>query len=135
MRLFEQATTEQVADADDLVDPTLRRSNAEWDELALPLRTLDLVTRAYDTYGRLVGVPPEQQGEARAELDDLTAELAAYYDECFDVARNRTGAITRKEKRKAVRRVREEMRSLQAASDGRLSSLGRRAKAKLRGSS
>ncbi|MFZ2014690.1 MAG: hypothetical protein WAV00_12765 [Nocardioides sp.] len=135
MRLFERATTEQVADADDLVDPTLRRSTAEWEELDLPLRTLDLVTRAYDTYGRLVGVPAEQQGEARAELDDLTAELSAYFDECFDVARNRTGAITRKEKRKAVRRVREEMRSLQASSDGPLLTFGRRAKAKLRGSS
>ncbi len=63
MQLFEQATDEQIADADDLVDPTLRRSTADWAELELPPRMLDLVTRAYDTYGRLVGVPAEQQGE------------------------------------------------------------------------
>ena len=136
MRLFEQATAEQVADADDLVDPTLRRSTADWAELELPPRTLDLVTRAYDTYGLLVGVPAEQQGETRARLDDLRAELAAYYDESFDVARNRTGATARKEKRKAVRRVREEARAAAAApSGGRLAELVTRAKATLRRSS
>jgi hypothetical protein len=136
MRLFEQATTEQVADADDLVDPTLRRSTADWAELELPPRTLDLVTRAYDTYGQLVGVPAEQQGDTRTRLDDLRAELTAYYDECFDVARNRTGATVRKEKRKAVRRVREEARAASAApSGGRLARLVTRAKASLRRSS
>lgn len=134
MRLFEHATASQIADADDLVDPTLRRSTADWDELQLPARTLDLVTRAYDTYDGLVGVPAEQQGATRARLDDLSAELTAYYDECFDVARNRTGALSRKEKRKALRRVREEMRAREAASGGRLVSLGKlgkKAKARL----
>jgi len=135
MGLFERATPEQLADAGDLVDPSLRRSAADWDELGVPPRTLDLVTRVYDTYGRLVGVPADQQVATRAELDALHDELTAYYDESFDVARSRSGANTRREKRKAVRRVREEVRAQEQTSDGRLSAFGKKAKARLRGSS
>ena len=110
MGLFERATDAQVTDAGDLVDPTLRRSSADWDELGLPARVLDLAVRTYDTYACLVGNAAAKQETPRAELDGLRAELAAYYDECFEVARNRTGAFARREKRKVARRVREEMR-------------------------
>src|SRR5262245_27544648 len=41
MRLLAEATPEQVAEADALVDPSLRRSSADWDELGVPARTLD----------------------------------------------------------------------------------------------
>ena len=134
MGLFDRASDEQVADAGDLVDPTLHRSTADWAELELPPRVLDLVTRTYDTYGALVGVPAADQAGPRAELDAIWDELSAYYDECFDVARTRTGATVRREKRKAVRRVREEMRK-QRAEEGRLTSLRRTVAGKLRRSS
>jgi hypothetical protein len=125
--LFDRASDEQVADAGDLVDPKLHRSAADWDELELPPRVLDLATRVYDTYGRLVGTGPAEQSETRATLDALKDELTAYYDECFDVARNRTGAFARKEKRRVARRVREEMRQA-AAEEGRgVTELARRA--------
>jgi hypothetical protein len=115
MGLFERATAEQVADAADLVDPSLHRSTADWDELELPHRVLDLARRTYDAYGRLVGTGPDEQAGTRVSLDALRAELGAYYDECFDVARNRTGALVRREKRRAARRAREEMRQAAAA--------------------
>ena len=92
-----------------LIDPTLRRSAAAWSELDLPPTVLDLASRVYDTYGQLVGVPADEQEQVRAALDELRAEFVAYYDECFDVSRSRTGAQTRRERRKAVRRVREEL--------------------------
>jgi hypothetical protein len=119
MGLFDRATPEQVADAGDLVDPTLRRSVAEWEELELPPRLLDLATRTYDTYGRLVGVPADAQAETRAE---------------FDVARTRTGANVRREKRKVARRVREEMRAAPEP-EGRLAAVRRSVTEKLRRSS
>jgi hypothetical protein len=134
MGLFARATDEQVADAGDLVDPKLHRSTADWAELELPPRVLDLVTRTYDTYARLVGVPAEEQTGPRADLDDIQAELSAYYDECFDVARTRTGATVRREKRKAVRRVREELRNKEPE-PGPLSSLRRSVAGRLRRSS
>jgi hypothetical protein len=119
MGLFERATDEQLADAAALVDPTLHRSTGEWAELELPGRVLDLATRAYDAYGRLVGVPAADQHQTRADLDELRAELHDYYDECFDVARNRTGAFARSEKRKVARRVRQEMRQEMHQESGR----------------
>jgi hypothetical protein len=130
MGLFDRATAEQVADAGDLVDPTLHRSAADWAELGLPPRVLDLTTRTYDTYDRLVGLPAADQDATRAELDEIRAELAAYYEESFDVARSRTGATVRREKRKAVRRVREELR--ETASASRLGSWRRTVVGKLR---
>ncbi|MGC4112783.1 MAG: hypothetical protein QM747_20650 [Nocardioides sp.] len=132
MGLFGLATDEQVADAEALVDPSLRRSNADWDELELPARVLDLATRTYDAFGRLVGVPAASQGETRGELDALRDELGAYYDECFDVARTRTGAFARREKRKAVRRVREEHRQAEAEQPHGVGDLARRAVGRLR---
>ena len=66
MGLFERATAAQVAEAGDLVDPTLHRSAADWDELELPARVLDLATRTYDAYGRLVGASAAEQDLTRA---------------------------------------------------------------------
>jgi hypothetical protein len=128
LQLFERATPDQIADAGDLVDPSLHRSITSWDELELPPRVLDLATRTYETYGRLVGVPADGQGDSRAELDAIQAELTAYYEESFEVSRTRTGAFVRREKRKAVRRVREELAEAPAAA-GLGSSLRRRASA------
>jgi hypothetical protein len=135
MDLFGRATAEQLADAARLVDPSLHRSTADWSELGVPARVLDLSRRTYDAYGRLVGTSPDEQAETRATLDDLRSELSAYYDECFDVARNRTGAFARSEKRRVARRVRQETRrELEAA--GRpglgLSKVARRATGLLR---
>jgi hypothetical protein len=142
--LFERATDEQVADAGDLVDPTLHRSTADWDELELPARVLDLASRTYDAYGLLVGAAGADQGEPRGRLDALREELRYYYDECFDVSRTRTGSFARAEKRKAARRVRNEMRRAAEQSDaggvaqlservtGRVGGLARRAAGRLR---
>jgi hypothetical protein len=127
MGLLERPSVEQVADADELVDPTLHRSAADWDALELPARVLDLATRVYDAYGRLVGVAAEDQTTTRVELDALRDELGAYYDECFDVARTRTGAFARREKRKTARRVREEMRQPSASDRSGVRELARRA--------
>jgi hypothetical protein len=132
MGLLERATDEQLADADAVVDPTLHRSTADWAELEVPARVLDLATRAYDAYGRLVGVPAVEQQQARADLDSLRAELQAYYDECFDVARTRTGAFARSEKRKAVRRVRQEMREAESERRAGIPAPVQRAWARLR---
>jgi hypothetical protein len=95
--------------AGSLIDPSLRRSVTEWSELDLPPTVLDLASRVYDAYGELVGLSANEQARVRAALDDLRAEFFAYYDECFDVSRSRTGAHTRRERRRAVRRVREEL--------------------------
>ena len=94
--------------ADDLVDPSLRRSEAQWHELGLGPATLSLAERVFTTYGRLIGVPNENQQSVREDLDALAAEFTGYFDECYDVSRSRSGARARQERRKAMRRARVE---------------------------
>lgn len=130
--LLASASDEQLADAGDLVDPTLRRSAADWDELALPARVLDLASRTYDAYGSLVGTRPDEQADVRAALDTLRTELSAYYDECFDVSRTRTGAFARSEKRRVARRVRQELRQAPSPVPHGLGERARRAVSRLR---
>ena len=101
--------------ADALVDPSLRRSVAAWSELGLPDRTLDLATRVFDTYSRLVECPGEDPDAVRSDLDALGDEFVAWFDECFEVSRARTGARVRHERRTALRRTRTEMRDQMAA--------------------
>jgi hypothetical protein len=109
--LLSRASAEQVSDADTLVDPGLRRSVTSWDDLGLGTHTRDLAARVYDTYGRLVGTAADEQAGVRADLDALGEEFSALYDEAFEIARHRTGALARKEKRKAVRKVREDLKT------------------------
>ena len=73
-----------------------------------------------------------EQDATRGELDALAAELRAYYDECVDVSRTRTGAFVRREKRKTARRVREEMRQAAAERGNVLGALTRRTVSRLR---
>lgn len=109
--LLSRASEEQLADADTLVDPGLRRSVTSWDDLGLGTHTRDLASRVYDAYGRLVGTTAAEQTAVRADLDALGVEFADLYEEAFEIARHRAGAQARKERRKAVRKVREELKS------------------------
>ena len=113
--LIDQASPDQVAEADALVDPGLRRSVTSWDELGLGPRTRDLATRVYDAYGRLVGAEGDAQTAVRAELDALSEEFAAFYEEAYDVSLNRTRAGERRERRKGARKVRQELTATHAA--------------------
>lgn len=98
------ASPEQLADAGDLVDPSLRRSLVDWDELGLPARLTDLTRRAYDALQGLVGVPAGEQDGTREELDRLRAEYAEYYEESAEISRSRITAARADERRKMRRR-------------------------------
>lgn len=100
---------DRVAAADELVDPSLRRSVAQWSELGLAPLTLDLAERVYDTYDRLVAVPPGEQADTRSDLDRLAEEFTAFFDECFEVSRSRMRVRLRQERQKTARRVRAEL--------------------------
>jgi hypothetical protein len=108
--LVDDAGEQQLADAATLVDPTLHRSGASWDDLDIPPRLLDLTVRTYDALGRMVGVPEADPHETHAGLDALSAELRDYYDECAEVAVSRASATARAEKRKVARRLRRKLR-------------------------
>ena len=108
----------RVEAAGGLVDPSLHRSVAEWAELELPRHALDFGSRVYSTYDGLVGRRAEEQDDVRAQLDALREEFTAWYDECFDIARSRTGARVRRERRQAARKAREQALAGQAEQAG-----------------
>jgi hypothetical protein len=108
--LVDGAGEQRLADAATLVDPTLHRSSAGWDDLDVPPRLLDLTVHAYDALGGMVGTPSADQEDQHARLDALSAELRDYYDECADVAVSRASATARAEKRKVARRLRRKLR-------------------------
>jgi len=109
LELVAAATESQRAAADDLVDPSLRRSATDWDGLGLHPRVRDLTARTYAALDRLVGTTAVEQTPVRTELDALREEYAALYDEAYDIALSRTRAHTRRERRKAIARVRAEL--------------------------
>ncbi len=76
------ATDEQLADADSLVDPSLRRMDRDWADLDVPSWLEDLAEQTYRALGAAAvspdGTPPETSG---ARLDELrTAYATAYGD-------------------------------------------------------
>jgi hypothetical protein len=108
--LVAAAGEQRLAEAGTLVDPTLHRSSADWDDLAVPPRLLDLTVRTYHALGGTAAAAETEQGAAHAELDALFAELRDYYDECAEVAVSRASALARAEKRKVARRLRRKLR-------------------------
>lgn len=114
MELFGRASEEQVADAGDLVDPSLRRSVTDWADMGLPPRLFDLTERTFKTYGRLVGATAEEESVVRAELDALHAEYDDYYHECETVARSSARAARNQEHRKMAKKVQAEREAAQA---------------------
>jgi hypothetical protein len=115
--LVDGARDQRLAEAGTLVDPTLHRSSAGWDDLAVPPRLLDLTVRTYDALGDMVDAAETAHLAAHAELDALSVELRAYYDECAEVAVSRASAKARAEKRKVARRLRRKLR--EATESGR----------------
>lgn len=107
--LLSAATPEQIDEADELVDPNLKRSVGDWDALELPPRLRDLAERSWATMQRLVGVPADEQGPVRADLDAVRAEFHDYFAECADVSRSRVGGARAVERRKTENRVRRQL--------------------------
>jgi hypothetical protein len=106
VRLTSAATEEQVAAADELVDPSLRRAAPGWSELELPQNLRDLAERTYHELDARA-VDPEVAGAEKPEvLDEVRSEYARYYRESEAVARSSIRAARIRERRRVTRRLR-----------------------------
>lgn len=135
LQLFARATPEQVADADGLVDTSLRRSLSSLDEMGLPPRLAELATRAFDTLSELADEAGAESEGTRKRLDDLHEEYDAYFEESVSVAQSAIGAARREARANTARRIRKEIaeqQAEQAPHNGALS-LAQRAVRRLRG--
>lgn len=104
--LLSAAAEDQVTEADDLVDPTLRRSVSSLDELGIPAAWADLAVRVLDRFERLCS-PGADEAAERAALDDLREEYTDRYRVAEEIAQSTTRAAIRRERSRARRRLRE----------------------------
>ncbi|WP_394289189.1 sulfotransferase family protein [Microbacterium sp.] len=101
--LLSGATAEQEADADELVDASLRRAQSDWDALGLAPDLRDLAHRSWTALQSLGTTQPA----APAELDQLEADYRTMYDAAAELTRSRVRAARVEERRKAARVERE----------------------------
>ncbi|MGI8521688.1 MAG: sulfotransferase family protein [Nocardioides sp.] len=81
--LLAGATPGQIGDADELVDPSLRRAEPTWEGLGLPPSVRELAEHSYDALDRLAAGK-----DAAAELDDLRERFSHLYSEAELIARS-----------------------------------------------
>jgi hypothetical protein len=112
--LTSSATPEQLAAADDLVDPKLRRAEPDWDELGLPDDLRDLAESAYTAlsgFGVGTAEAAGDQAGLTARADEVRERYTGYYATAESVARSSIAAARAKERRavtKAMEAEREE---------------------------
>ena len=107
--LASAASPEQLAAADALVDPSLRRAEPDWDELGLPAPLRDLAESAYLSLSDLAvsGTADGDTEEHRRRADEVRAGYAAYYADAESVARSSIAAARAKERRAAAKAAEE----------------------------
>lgn len=87
MDLLESADGEQLAQAGELVDPTLRRSVTDWSEMAVAPRLEDLAERAFATLCRLTDPATADDAAVLSDLDALREEYLVTYQEAEAISR------------------------------------------------
>lgn len=108
-RLFERATEAQVADADDLVDPNLRRSSSSLEDLGISPQLQEFAQRVYDGLNALADEVGGESEQTLAALDDLHDEFLSRYEEAQAFTSSSTRAVERQVRRNTRRRVRKEL--------------------------
>jgi hypothetical protein len=82
-----ELTDEKRAAVDGFVDPTLRRVELTWDDLALPPRLEEMARSAWDALDSLAEPSPDV-AELTARLDATRAAYTEYYRESEQVSRS-----------------------------------------------
>jgi hypothetical protein len=101
-----RATAAQFADADDLLDVTLRRSHPGWADLGVPTALQDTAMQTYNALCTLTDLSADDTGPAAAawrELDRLTDTYTSGYHTALDVVWSSTTAALAAERNRVVR--------------------------------
>ncbi|MBA3233746.1 MAG: hypothetical protein H0T17_07335 [Propionibacteriales bacterium] len=107
--LVSSATSEQLADADGLVDVSLRRTDSDWAELDLPAPLHQLAERAYEALATLAGDGSQMQS-AEADLDSVRDDFVAYFHEAEALVRSSLNAARAAERRKLQKMHKAELK-------------------------
>nr|MBA2772568.1 hypothetical protein [Nocardioidaceae bacterium] len=109
---------EELAAADALVDPQLRRTERSWDGFDVPESLCELAERTYVALeARAIDVDGEAVADSAAELDELRAEYVVLYGQAETMVRSSLNAARAKERRKVLKQIKNEQRKAQVARD------------------
>ncbi len=106
--LVGSAHQEQLDNADDLVDASLRRSHPAWDDLALPPTLQELAMTTYDALSaQAIRVDPTGSDDVLGftELDEARRAYTQYYADAEAVVRSSITAARTKERRRVGREL------------------------------
>ncbi len=109
--LVSGATEAQLAAADDLVDPNLKRSPGDWSELAVPDPLRELAEETFVALNALVVQPDGADGDpSTARLDALRNAYADYFHAAEAVVKSSLNAARAAERRRIQREIDSEQR-------------------------
>ena len=106
--LVDHATPEAVKEADDLIDPTLRRTSPDWAELGLAPWLQDLAQETHDAMGELAASPDGAQSTSTERMDALRATYAAAYEDAEAFVRSSMNAARTAAQRRTRQRLEAE---------------------------
>jgi hypothetical protein len=106
--LTSKADAEQIRDAGELVDPSLRRSLSAWDEHDLPIQLQTIGERTFQVLTRSALGDPRVDPAARSELDELRTEFFELYRQSENIVRSSMTGARVDERRRLAREARQE---------------------------
>ncbi len=122
------------ATAGSLVDPSLRRSTASWDDLEdVPKGLIQLCERAWEDLLSLSGTEAHDVTETLASLDDLREEYVALYHHAEQVAQSSIINATRQATREAAAKAPAVQQQQRSPADFLVGQVRRRVPAGVRG--
>ncbi len=118
MDLVAGRSEEELAAADALVDPQLRRTERSWDGFDVPESLCELAERAYAALeASAINVDGQAGIDSAADLDELRAAYVALYGQAEMMVRSSLNAARAKERRKVLKQVKTERRKARATND------------------
>lgn len=107
---------EELAAADALVDPQLRRTELSWDGLILPEPLRELAERSFDALEAIaVSVDGAANQAPEVELDELRVSYADLYGDAEAMVRSSLNAARAKERRRVTKESRNQQRKARVA--------------------
>lgn len=118
MDLVAGRTEAELAAAEALVDPQLRRTERSWDGFDVPEPLRELAERAYAALeARAIAVDGEAVAGSAGELDALRASYVELYSQAETMVRSSLNAARAKERRRVLKQVKNKQRKAQVAND------------------
>jgi hypothetical protein len=88
VEILQEVTSQQIRNITRLIDPSLRRSTADWASLGVHRQVADMCEETWDLFDHLGNSDEAEAEKAQVELDDLRARYSDFYEMAEAVAQS-----------------------------------------------